>query len=74
MEEDYYKREKERLESERDKYRDSVDRWKIAFGWITVVAVFLLIILIIGNFQYVQQGYTPEEVADVAIKICRALA
>ncbi len=73
MNEDYYQRENEKLILERDKYRDSVDRWKTAFGWVTFVAAFLLFILIIGNFQYIQQGYTPNEVVDIAIKICQAL-
>ena len=62
-----------------DRYNEKVrtleqqlSHWKIAFGW-TLAGLILLsligIIVLASTTNYV--GYTPEQVSDIAIKICK---
>ncbi len=77
-ESDYSRGKRDGLE---EKYQErmrilekQLSHWKIAFGWTLAGIIILAIVglIIIGsNTSYV--GYTPEQVGDIAIKICKEL-
>ena len=52
-------------------------RWYTAFGWVTAVLVFLVLIITISalssDTQIIEKGYTPEQVTDISVKMYKDL-
>ena len=71
----YWQGKYEEKQLEVEKLNDRIDKWKTIFGWTFAVLCLLLIvsfIVVASNVHPV--GYTPEQVGDLAIKICKELS
>jgi len=70
----YYQGKFDQISQDMARLEENLSAWKIAFGWALAG---IIILGIIGFIAIASSGsitgYTPEQVADISIKICEAL-
>ena len=73
----YWQGKFEQEEKRVRRLEERVKRWYTAFGWVTAVLVFLVLIITISalssDTQIIEKGYTPEQVTDISVKMYKDL-
>jgi len=73
MSEDYYKGLYESKSDEYGKLNERLGRWITAFSWTMFALVMFVLILVISALTQspIEVGYTPEQVTEIALNICK---
>lgn len=59
---------------ETQRLEDKINFWRTLAGWLIFISAILLIVVIVNTGDtVVPAGYTPEQCADVAIKIFESM-